>query len=154
MQNTAKIGDLSALYDDIGVISIDWQNYAPSAPKPAIFRQFSTALNLYSGIGDPITLQAAFEGIKNGRWREPVERIRSATGSDYDKLKKGLFAIYASVLMRGSNKAVSSIDEYTGILVVDVDGKDNAPDLLAWAPKALRGDQWVLGYHRSCGDIS
>lgn len=151
MQNTTKISDLSALYDDIGAISIDWQNYAPSAPKPAIFRQFSTALNLYSGIGDPITLQAAFEGIKNGRWREPVERIRSATGSDYDKLKKGLFAIYASVLMRGSNKGVSSIDEYTGILVVDVDGKDNAPDLLDWAPKALRGDQWVLGYHRSCG---
>lgn len=151
MQSTTKISDLSAPYDEVGAIVIDWQNYQPSAPQPAIHRQFSTASNLYAGIGDPITLQAAFEGIRGGRWREPVERVRSATGSDRDKLKRGLFAIYASVLMRGSNKAASSIDEYTGILVVDVDGKDNAPDLLDWAPQSLKGDQWVLGYHRSCG---
>lgn len=122
-----------------------------SEPLPPLQRQFSTAGNMYANVGDPITLQATFEGIRGGRWREPVERVRSATGSDYDKLKKGLFVIYPSVLMRGSNKAATSIDEYTGILVVDVDGKQNAPDLLEWAPQSLKGDQWVLGYHRSCG---
>lgn len=148
--NITKISNLSAQSSADESIIIDWGNESQSERKPPQLRSFSTAENIYANTGDPITLLAFIEGIRGGRWRQQVEAVRGASGADRKSIKNKLFTVYPSVLMKGS-KTAAAIDEYTGILVVDVDAKDNAPDLLDWAPRALRGDQFTLAFHRSCG---
>jgi hypothetical protein len=148
--NNAKISNLSAQSSADRATPIDWGNESQSERKPPHLRNFSTAENIYASPGGSITLQAFIEGIRGGRWREPVQAVRSALLADRSSFKNRLFTVYPSVLMRG-NKSASNIDEYTGILVVDVDAKGNAPDLLDWAPESLRRDQYTLAFHRSCG---
>lgn len=149
--NNAKIINLSPQNSGAGSTVVDWGIVAPEQREAPQLRKFSTAATIYSGVGESITFQAFFEGIKGGRWRESVEAVRGASGANRASLKNKLFTVYPSVLMRGQNKSASSIDQYTGILAVDVDGKDNAPDLLDWAPEALRRDQFTFAFHKSCG---
>lgn len=85
------------------------------------------------------TLGAVLEGIRAGRWREPVGRVRALVnaGEDPANEKKKLPAVLFSGTF--TRRAAAAIEKHSGFLVLDFDHLDALPDHL----DALRDDAHI-----------
>jgi hypothetical protein len=91
------------------------------------------ALFPYRGAtGANVPLCAMLDGIRGGKWKSQVKRIRDIgrNGDGFDKAKGKLPAFMLSATTAGGNKA-GDVKGHTGLLQIDIDGVGavEAPDL-------------------------
>lgn len=86
----------------------------------------------FNAKGKNLPLAWVLKGIKGGRWKPHIEKLRAA-GRDspsYEELKKALPCFMLSATTKGGHK-IQGIDKHTGFLQIDIDkkGAQEAPDL-------------------------
>ena len=91
------------------------------------------ALFQYRGAtGANVPLSVMLDGIRSGKWKGQVKRIRDIgrNGEGFDKAKGKLPAFSLSATTTGGNKA-GDVKAHTGLLQIDIDavGAVEAPDL-------------------------
>ena len=93
-------------------------------------------------------LEAFVGNVANAQWREEVDKVRQAEGDVREQLKRQLPVATISALMDGGQSA-KHIQEHSGLLVMDVDEKDN-PDLES-KREALIADPYTKALFTSAG---
>ena len=78
----------------------------------------------FNEVSEDLALPAILEQIKNGRYQERIEHLRTLISSgrktDYDKQKKSLPAFTPSALFQGGRKK-EFVKDYTGFIILDLD---------------------------------
>ncbi|MDP2991275.1 MAG: BT4734/BF3469 family protein, partial [Kiritimatiellota bacterium] len=90
--------------------------------KAALISMFET---VHAKNNVPVAIDTILDDIRDGKWREPVERVRVAFTNDgkdaADQLKKLLPAVTFSGMFSGPHKA-EALTAHSGILCLDFDG--------------------------------
>lgn len=108
-----------------------------------------------------VDVDAILAGIKNGRWREQVEHVRSIVEKSYrDKVKQYLPAACFSGCFENKKVYIPKIGkhlyksryddhiiEYTGIVVIDIDIKDQK--ILSRVREMMQEDPYVYSFFKS-----
>lgn len=150
MQTDTKITNTSPQMPPAGQTPNDLTKVAEVAHQAPALRMFSTSDGLTAPPAGGMTLTAWIEGIRSGRWRLGVLRVRAAKGAQRDSEKIKLTAAYPALHMRNSRtKTLTGNEVYTGIVVLDFDAKDNIPEFIDLLSPLLNADQFCLAYHRS-----
>lgn len=152
MQNSTKVTNLEQPQPEAGEPLFDWGTAEESAPINPVEIEFSTAASsVGTGVGSTMTLQAWFEGIRAGRWRKVVEQVRAERDpvKQAEMKRQELFISFPSVVLNGGKRS-DQVEKYTGVVVVDIDEKDNDKSDLEALPERLKADPFVLGFHLSC----
>ena len=75
--------------------------------------------------GEIIALSDVLIGIRDGSWIEAVERVRKATGVDYDEAKKALHGVTFSGSFTRRSKDPECMVTYSGVVCMDFDNLED-----------------------------
>ncbi len=81
--------------------------------------------------------------IKNGQWRETIDRLRRLEGTDYDRAKEKLPAFMVSTATRNGSRKASDLGQHTGLMQIDIDHLADISEASAIRQK-LAADSHVL----------
>lgn len=119
-----------------------------------------TMFERFSSIREPkvVKIESVLDGIKNGRWKDKVESIRTTTDNEELRtLKMGLpcvcyageFTIPVEITKDGrthfSCRTDQSLSKHSGIVPIDIDNIDNVDDIF----EKLKEDQFIYALWRS-----
>ena len=98
---------------------------------------------------ESITLETFLQGVQCGQWRRRVETVRALTDPEQIKeAKKRVPAVSPSCIFTGGHKG-ANVKEHSGILCLDLDGKEN-PGIAQPAARArVYADQYSFAGHVS-----
>ena len=98
---------------------------------------------------ESITLDAFLNGVQCGQWRRQVEAVRALTNPDQIKAaKKQVPAVSPSCIFTGKHSS-ANVKEHTGILCLDLDGKENPRIAQPAARARVYADQFTFAGHVS-----
>ncbi len=66
--------------------------------------------------------------IKNGQWRQTIDRLRSLAGSEYNHAKARLPAFMVSAATQNGGHKASDLGLHTGLMQIDIDHLSNAAE--------------------------
>lgn len=87
-------------------------------------RQVSIYKNVLDTIGKPIELSKILHAIKIGHWKNTIEKLRGITEEKEQKAYKNTLPCFTPSGIF-STRTVDGLKEHSGILVVDIDTKEN-----------------------------
>ena len=98
---------------------------------------------------ESIKLETFLQGVQCGQWRRQVEAVRALTDPDQIKAaKKKVPAVAPSALFNG-RRGMAYVQQHSGLINLDIDGKDN-PGIADRAARArVYADQYVFAGHVS-----
>jgi len=113
----------------------------------------STYINIFNGVTDQntsnkISVLDVIGGISWGRWKDSIESYRGESNQKKrEQLKKSLPAVTFAGTLNGKSRLDENLDNYTGIVVCDVD-KISQQKLTTYKNK-LVNDGYVLCFFES-----
>lgn len=100
------------------------------------------------------SLESIMRGICEGKWKEPVERIRAlrAKGdkAEADKVKRKLCAFTTSVICKGGH-ALSNVTDYTSLVALDFD--DVPAEVLEEKIRLGKECVHTMALFKTCSDV-
>ena len=114
-----------------------------------IFSIFSNARST-TPIGEMNFTEYALK-TRLGEWAQLTEEVRKHIGNDeeYAEAKKAVPAVTLSGVFK--TRKASEIVKHSGLLLMDVDFKDNNPEMIEAFPGKAISDEYILAYHKSVG---
>ena len=91
-------------------------------------RQVSIYKDVLDTVGKPIELSRILQAIKSGHWSKTIEKLRSISEEKEQKAFKNTLPCFTPSGIF-STRMVDGLKEHSGILVIDIDTKEN-PGLL------------------------
>jgi len=98
---------------------------------------------------ESIKLETFLQGVQCGQWRRQVEAVRALTDPDQIKAaKKQVPAVAPSCIFTGKHSG-ANVKKHTGILCLDLDGKENSGIAQPAARARVYADQYTFAGHVS-----
>ena len=113
---------------------------------------FETKLNCFKSISDTTPHSISFKDLKKlqDKYADMVKEIRQEEDEDKQKqLKSELLPCIAFNVRFNGNRCKDNINEYTNLLYIDIDYKDNEPHIMESLPQTLSRIDNILFFQRS-----
>lgn len=113
---------------------------------------FETKLNCFKNISDTTPHSISFKDLKKmqAKYADSVKQIRAEENGDRQKqMKSELLPCIAFNVRFNGNRCKDNICEYTNLLYIDIDYKDNKPHIMESLPQTLSKIDNILFFQRS-----
>lgn len=113
---------------------------------------FETQLNCFKNISDTIPHIISFKDLQKmqAKYADSVKQIRAEENEDRQKqMKSELLPCIAFNVRFNGNRCKDNISEYTNLLYIDIDYKDNKPHIMESLPQTLSKIDNILFFQRS-----